>query len=47
MEVINLIVCPRRNQMTTVTAGFYADDTLGEVFIGIGKSGTDAPEMSQ
>ena len=36
-----------RNQMITVTAGFYADDTLGEVFIGIGKSGTDIASVAR
>jgi hypothetical protein len=36
-----------RNQMVTVTAGFYADDTLGEVFISIGKSGTDIASVAR
>ena len=36
-----------RNQMVTVTVGFYADDTLGEVFIGVGKSGTDIQSIAR
>ena len=36
-----------RNQMITITAGFYADDTLGEVFISIGKSGTDIATVAR
>ena len=36
-----------RNQMITITAGFYADDTLGEVFISIGKSGTDIASVAR
>ena len=29
------------NQSFTVTVGFYPDGTLGEVFVGVGKTGTD------
>jgi len=29
------------NQPFTVTVGFYPDGTLGEVFVGVGKTGTD------
>jgi ribonucleoside-diphosphate reductase alpha chain len=36
-----------RNQMITVTAGFFADGTLGEVFINIGKSGTDIQSVAR
>jgi len=36
-----------RNQVITVTAGLYADDTLGEVFISIGKSGTDIQSLAR
>jgi hypothetical protein len=36
-----------RNQITTVTAGFYADDTLGEVFIDGGKTGNDIESIAR
>jgi hypothetical protein len=36
-----------RSQTVTVTAGFYADGTLGEVFISIGKSGTDIARVAR
>jgi ribonucleoside-diphosphate reductase alpha chain len=36
-----------RNHVITVTAGFYADGTLGEVFISIGKSGTDIASVAR
>ena len=36
-----------RNQLITITTGFYADDTLGEIFIGIGKSGTDLASVAR
>ena len=29
------------NQLVTVTVGFHADGTLGEIFISTGKTGTD------
>ena len=39
------VVC--RNQPVTITAGFYDDGTLGEVFIDTGKSGADLAEHRQ
>ena len=35
------------NQKFTVTVGFYADGTPGEVFIGIDKSGTDLANVAR
>jgi hypothetical protein len=35
------------NQPFTVTVGFYADGTPGEVFIGIGKSGTNLASVAR
>jgi hypothetical protein len=36
-----------RNQLITITTGFYADDTPGEVFISIGKPGTDIASVAR
>ena len=34
-----------RNRPVTITAGFFPDGTLGEVFIDTGKSGADRPPI--
>ena len=39
------IVC--RNQPVAITAGFYDDGTLGEVFIDTGKSGADLAHVAR
>lgn len=39
------IVC--RNQPVTITAGFYPDGTVGEVFIDTGKSGADLAHVAR
>ena len=36
-----------RNQLITITTGFYADGTLGEVFIDAGKSGQDVQSIAR
>ena len=38
------VVC--RNQPVTITAGFYDDGTLGEVFITTAKSGADLQNIA-
>ena len=43
-ETFALTAC---NQTITITTGFYADGRLGEVFIGIGKSGTDLASVAR
>jgi ribonucleoside-diphosphate reductase alpha chain len=35
-----------RSQPVTVTAGFYPDGSLGEIFIDIGKSGADLAHIA-
>jgi hypothetical protein len=35
------------NQPFTVTVGFYADGTLGEIFISTGKTGTDIASVAR
>ena len=35
------------NQSFTVTPGFYEDGTLGEVFIGVGKTGNDIESIAR
>ena len=39
------IIC--RNQPVTITAGFYDDGALGEVFIDTGKSGADLAHVAR
>ena len=36
-----------RNQPVTITAGFFPDGTLGEVFIDTGKSGADLAHVTR
>jgi hypothetical protein len=36
-----------RNQLITITTGFYADDTFGEIFISTGKTGTDIASVAR
>ena len=36
-----------RNQTVTITAGFYSGGELGEVFINVGKSGTDIASVAR
>ena len=36
-----------RDQLITITTGFFADDTLGGIFIGIDKSGTDIASVAR
>jgi hypothetical protein len=35
------------NQPFTVTVGFYPDGTLGEVFVGVGKTGNDIQSIAR
>jgi hypothetical protein len=35
------------NQLITITAGFHADGELGEVFIGVGKTGNDIQSIAR
>jgi hypothetical protein len=35
------------NQSFTVTVGFYRDGTPGEVFVGVGKTGTDIESIAR
>ena len=35
------------NQPFTVTVGFYPDGTPGEVFVGVGKTGTDIASVAR
>ena len=35
------------NQLFTVTVGFYPDGTLGEVFVGVGKTGNDIQSIAR
>jgi hypothetical protein len=35
-----------QNRPVTVTAGFYANGALGEVFIGVGKTGADIENIA-
>ena len=35
------------NRLFTITVGFYADGTLGEVFIGVGKTGNDIQSIAR
>ena len=43
-ETLDLVF---RNQPVTITAGFFPDGTLGEVFIDTGKSGADLAHVAR
>jgi ribonucleoside-diphosphate reductase alpha chain len=43
-ETFSLTAC---NQQLTITLGFYPDNSLGEIFVGVGKTGNDIQAIAR
>jgi hypothetical protein len=43
-ETFALTAC---NQQLTITLGFYPDNSLGEIFVGVGKTGNDIQAVAR